>query len=231
MARIVAGYARSFSPQLHVAVENWAAMGERDSSSQRVLDPHGRYHSYQEFADAAGPEVKQDMDPGEQAAPHKRVQDHIETLAAGLRPAELDALLIFTDEHRLFADDNFPARYVYYAEDVPYRPAGGQADSIWAYGTEPLDRPGAAELGENIISHRAASEIDVSRANRLPEGNVMGHHTATPASTKRRTASCSRPAWTATSKRWRPCRRSAWLAATGRVVSGPPQSARSRACV
>ena len=72
MAQIVAGFGTSFSPQLHVPPEMWAAMGERDRSSAHLLGPDGKDHSYDELAAMAGPAVAQGIQPTEAAARHAK---------------------------------------------------------------------------------------------------------------------------------------------------------------
>jgi 3-O-methylgallate 3,4-dioxygenase len=135
MAQIAAGFATSFSPQLHVPPELWPAMGERDRGAASLLGPDGRQHSEDELRAMAGPEVARALDPAEQAKRHQACQDHIAALGGALQDANLDALIVFTDDERArFSDENFPAVFFYHGETVPYVP-----------------RPTAPRLGEHIL--------------------------------------------------------------------------------
>jgi hypothetical protein len=184
MGRIAAGFATSFSPQLHVPPELWPAMGERDRSAASLLGPDGRQHSYDELLAMAGPEVAQALDPAEQATRHQACQGHIAALGGKLQDAALDAVIVFTDDERtLFSEENFPTVFFYHGETVAYapRPIAANAppqtkEAAWAYGEQALELPGAPKLGEHILRHLAASGFDVTRSSRLKEGVGIGHH-------------------------------------------------------
>jgi len=184
MAHIVAGFATSFSPQLHVPVEMWAAMGQRDSGARALLAPDGANHTYAELEAMAGPEVALGLDPAEQARRHEQCQQHLAELGRRIRAARLDALIVFTDdEHRLFDDDHFPAVFCYTGENVPYVPnpltdntPPPTRAAAWAYGREPQQLPGAPELATHILEALPAAGYDVSRSRGLKEGVGIGHH-------------------------------------------------------
>jgi hypothetical protein len=184
MAHIVAGFASSFSPQLHVPVEMWADMGKRDAGGRNLIGADGKSHSYDELLEMADPSVAKAAQPEEQAKRHKACQDNIAVVGKKMQETDLDALVYFADdEHSLFDVDNWPAVLCFYGPEVPYRartvaenaPPQTRA-AAWAYGTESLDLPGAPELGERILYHLTANDIEVSRATKLLEGKGIGHH-------------------------------------------------------
>src|SRR5687768_15552754 len=98
MAQIVAGFGTSFSPQLHVPPDLWPQMGERDKNAAHLNGPDGKEHTYDELAAMAGPDVAKAITPEERAARHKRCQDHIATVGKRVRDANLDALVVVTDD-------------------------------------------------------------------------------------------------------------------------------------
>jgi len=184
MAQIVAGFATSFSPQLHVSPDLWAAMGERDKSSAHLIGPDGRDHSYDELAAMAGPAVAQGIAPAEAAARHARSQQHLATIGKMLRDTALDALVVFTDdESYLFSEHMRPSCMLYFGATVPYLPRK-VADSAppatkaaaWAYGTETVEFPGSAALGEHIMWHFSQkAQITIAHSRYLLEGQSIGH--------------------------------------------------------
>ena len=184
MAQIVAGFATSFSPQLHVPPEMWATMGERDQNARALIGADGQSHSYDELLEMADPSVQKAIAPEEQAKRHKACQEHIASIGKRMQETELDALVYFADdEHALFDVDNWPAVLCVHGETVPYRPrpiseqSAPQAKAAaWAYGEEPLDLPGSPDLGEHILRHLTANDLELSRATKLGEGKSLGHH-------------------------------------------------------
>jgi hypothetical protein len=184
MARITHGFATSFSPQLHVPAEMWQALGERDKNARAIFGPDGKTHTYEEMTALVSDDVRKAVEPAEQAARHKRCTDDIANLAKRIQGANLDALIVFTDdEHRLFEDESFPAVFVYAGETVPFVPnqvpenappvtKAGQ----WAYGTEPLQLPGAPQLAQHVLKSLPKAGFDVTRSNGLKEGRGIGHH-------------------------------------------------------
>jgi 3-O-methylgallate 3,4-dioxygenase len=184
MARIAAGFATSFSPQLHVPPELWPAMGDRDSSATALLGPDGRQHTYYQLLAMAGPSVAQAITPEEQAARHKTCQDAIALVARKVQGAGLDALIVFTDDERqLFDDDAFPSLFLYHGDTVPYvpRPIAATAApqtkaAAWAYGSQTANLPGSPKLGGHILQRLPAAGYDVTRSRGLKEGTGIGHH-------------------------------------------------------
>ncbi len=184
MAKITAGFASSFSPQLHVPAEMWPQMGERDKNARALLAPDGKNHTYDELLAMAGPAVAAAITPQEQAARYKQCTEDIATVAKKIQAASIDALIMLTDdEHILFGDDNFPTALFYYGETVPYVPRNTGDNvppltkaGLWAYGQEPLQLPGSPKLGEHILKHLPKAGFDVSRSSGLKEGVGIGHH-------------------------------------------------------
>ena len=184
MAQIVAGFATSFSPQLHVPPEMWATMGERDSGSRSLLGTDGKSHSYDELLEMADPSVQKAIQPEEQAKRHKACQEHLATIGRKMRETQLDALVYFADdEHALFDVDNWPAVLCVHGDTVPYIPRPVNDDSppqvkaaAWAYGEEPVDWPGSPDLGDHILRHLTANDLELSRSTKLREGKSLGHH-------------------------------------------------------
>ncbi len=184
MARIVAGFATSFSPQLHVPPEVWASMGERDKSAAHLNGPDGQDHSYDELVATAGAGVAAAVAPAEMAARHARCQQHIASIGKALRDTALDALVVFADdENYLFSEHMRPSCMLYFGETVPYlprkiaenAPAATKAGA-WAYGTETLELPGAHELGHHIMWHFSLeSQINIAHSRYLLEGQSIGH--------------------------------------------------------
>ena len=65
-------------------------------------------------------------------------------------------------------------------KDIP-RPVGEQSPpatkaAAWAYGEEHIDLPGSPELGDHILRHLTANDLELSRATQLAEGKSLGHH-------------------------------------------------------
>ena len=181
MAEIVLGLGVAHSTQLNMPVEFWEQMGQNDQQSPRLLGTDGKMHTYQELLQTVGPEVAQGFTPAEQVARHARCQEAIAQIAALVRSEPLDAIITITDDERwLFTDGMMPAAYLYwgdlvhYAPRIPDNPTPMSASSLWAYSMEAVNFPGAAALGEHVVTEMADRGFDVAQGKGTPPGDSIG---------------------------------------------------------
>ena len=183
MAEIVLGIATSHTPMLNAAAEDWPRFIERDRG-RALLDKEGNPARYEELLDRADPAVAAELTPERVAARHREAQQAVENLAAAVRRAELDALIVVGDDHReLYDDDNLPSLLVYRGETIRNQPPANVSGPDWARRAsaryyeerEARDYPVAARLATHLIERLIEEEFDPASSDRLPEGQSEGH--------------------------------------------------------
>src|SRR5262249_4108387 len=109
MAEIVLGLGTSHSPMLSVLPTDWPRLAERERQRSH-LDTEGRPISYQGLLEHADPGLAGELTPERMAARHGETQAAIRRLAATLRDARLDALIVVGDDQdELFHAGQMPS--------------------------------------------------------------------------------------------------------------------------
>ncbi|MDB5958364.1 protocatechuate 3,4-dioxygenase [Ramlibacter sp.] len=182
MAKIVLGIGTSHTPMLNAPVGDWARFIERDRFRPH-LSKDGRPVNYEELAQLAGPEVAAQLSPEVFADKHQRALAEVERLAAVVRNAKLDTLIVVGDDQKeLYDDDNMPAVLLYRGETIRNVPLKGHPGPDWARAAsakyfEPdvaRDYPVDAKLADHLIA-ALMEDFDLSCASTLAEGYGEGH--------------------------------------------------------
>ena len=182
MAKIVLGIGTSHTPMLNAPVGDWGKFIERDR-----IRPHltrdGRPVSYEELEQLAPPQIRAEITPEAFADKHQRALAEVERLAAVVRNARLDTLIVVGDDQKeLYHDDNMPAMLVYRGDTIRNVPLKSHPGPDWARNASakyferdvPRDYPVDAELAGHLIS-QLMEGFDVSCANTLADGYGEGH--------------------------------------------------------
>lgn len=184
MAEIVLAIGTSHSPMLNASVEEWGRFEAREPS-MKLLDREGNPATYEALLREAGGRYAGEASPGKLAARHAAAQAALDRLAAEIRDAKLDALVVFGDDQKeLFVEDNLPALLVYRGRTLrhamrPPKPewvdwfAAIQARYYLPGGS--MDFPVHHELAGHVIGELMRRDFDVAVCDRLPRGEAEGH--------------------------------------------------------
>jgi 3-O-methylgallate 3,4-dioxygenase len=175
LAKIVAGFGTSYSPQLQLPVEDWPELGRNDVLT--LLGGKYREDAYQELVRGVPEDVVVGIDPLEQARRHNVCQSHVQTISRRLSELELDALILLAeDEQGLLDLCGGPEVLVFGGARVPYRFAGMPTGSSWVYGEESVDFTGAPDIADLIYKQLRYAAANVSTLTALPGDRGIGHH-------------------------------------------------------
>lgn len=175
MATIVGGLGTSHSPQLSMPALAW--------SERAVWDRTTPLFSFEEAAARAPVGILEEITPEAFEANHARCQAAIADLHRRFVELAPDVVVVVGDDQsELFLDDGIPTFAVYRGDTIVDRPRPleslhpSSVAAEWAYhGTEPVDRPGHAELGLHLAAELSASGFDISQFSRQPDGRSIGH--------------------------------------------------------
>lgn len=184
MAEIVLAVGTSHSPMLNASVEEWRRFEAREPT-MKLLDREGNACTYEALLREAGGRYAGEATPEKFAARHSAAQAALDRLAAEIRAARLDALIVFGDDQKeLFLEDNLPPLLVYRGATLrhamrPPKPewvdwfAAIQARYYPADGA--VDFPAQPALAGHLIEELQRREFDVAVCDRLPRGEGEGH--------------------------------------------------------
>ena len=165
--------------------EDYAKHAELDAGGRPLLDRAGNRVTYGELLAKAPPSLQDEICLEVLEAKHQRCNAAIDRIAAALKDADLDVLIVIgDDQHEQYFDDNMPSILVYWGEtianrelqlpeDAPdfWRRARSQfheADGVQEY-------PVSSTLGLHLIEHLIATDFDVSHGTSLPKARGEGH--------------------------------------------------------
>jgi hypothetical protein len=184
MARIVLGLGTSHSPLLVLGGSQWAlrSLDDRRNKALNTLD--GRLVSYEQLVEERGEPFGRQSDPAGFPALAARAEAALDHLAAQLREAAPDVVLVVGDDQgELFSPDNFPAVAVYRGEEMVMKPAEHLqgmppwADlSFWAgYRMDlPHRHPGVPGLATELIEGLIREGVDVTSCAGVPDPTQRG---------------------------------------------------------
>jgi 3-O-methylgallate 3,4-dioxygenase len=183
MAKIVLGIGSSHTPMLNAPPTDWGRFIETDRLRPQ-RDKAGRPMSYRELEQLAPPQLAAELTPEVFARKHQQAMAHLERLAALVRNARLDTLIVVGDDQKeLYHDDNMPSMLLYRGATIrnapvprPGAPQWAQAASARYYEREqPRDYPVDAELANHRVTELVEREFDLACADHLAEGHGEGH--------------------------------------------------------
>jgi hypothetical protein len=175
MATIVGGLGTSHSPQLSMPAVAW--------SERATWDRTTTLFSFEEAASRAPVGILDQITPEAFEAHHARCQAAIADLHRRFTELAPDVVVVVGDDQsELFLDDGIPAFAVYRGATMVDRPRPleslhpSSVAAEWAYhGTEPVERPGHADLGRHLTAELTTAGFDVSQLSRQPDGRSIGH--------------------------------------------------------
>lgn len=184
MARIVLGIGTSHSPLLVLGGPQWEfrSNDDRRNKSLNMLD--GRLVSYDQLVAERGEPFTRESDPVRFPALAARAEAALDQLAAQLKAAEPDVVLVVGDDQgELFSPDNFPAIAVYRGEELVMKPSDHlQGMPPWAdrnfwsgYRMDlPHHYPGTPALAEELAYGLIREGVDVTSCASVPDPTQRG---------------------------------------------------------
>jgi|HigsolmetaAR201D_1030396.scaffolds.fasta_scaffold11010_3 hypothetical protein len=179
MARIVLGVGTSHSPMLTLRPDQWEeyAAGDR-TNDELVYPPEGVIRTFEEGLRHLPDHVRKRSGTIEEYRRlHAACQGALDQLGAAMRGAELDAVVIVSDDQdEWFFEDNMPVFAVYWGDDVKIlprpmpRPRSPEiAAAIRAgYGDEERIHPCHPKLGRHLVEGLVARRFDVAHLTYRP---------------------------------------------------------------
>jgi 3-O-methylgallate 3,4-dioxygenase len=184
MAKIVLGIGTSHTPMLNAPASDWGRFIELDR-----LRPHrdkaGRPLSYAALEKQAPPGLAAELTPEAFARKQQQALAHMERLAAVVRNARLDTLIVVGDDQKeLYHDDNMPSILLYRGasiRNVPMHPRPNSpqwardASSRYYERETPRDYPCDADLANHLLRELLERDFDLATADHIVEGHGEGH--------------------------------------------------------
>ncbi len=183
MAKIVLAIGTSHTPMLNTPAEEWPCFIDRDGVRE-FLDKDGEPASYQDLLGRAGPHITAELTPERFKARHDEAQAGVARLKEAIGRADLDALIIFGDDHKeLYHDDNMPGFVVYHGETIrnmPPKSTGGpdwarRANARYYEEKEPREYPVDSTLARHLIAALIDHDFEPVASNALPPDKGEGH--------------------------------------------------------
>ena len=166
MAQLVFGLGCSHGPTIQSEPPEWARLGAKDAR-----DPRFDYQAL--LRDA--PVSEEEISPARQWARHAANQAGLAALSEVMTAAQLDVIVMVSNPHRTWVDDNQPVFCVYRGNPVPIPdPHGPRRDPDKVYRADAqqpkrdvLERPGQPELANHLIRALIEDGFDVGCTNQL----------------------------------------------------------------
>ncbi|MDB5874447.1 MAG: Extradiol ring-cleavage dioxygenase class protein subunit [Ramlibacter sp.] len=184
MAKIVLGIGTSHSPLLVLGGGQWELRSHDDRRSKSLNTIDGRLVSYEELVLERGEAYATEANPENFPNLAARAEAALDTLAAALRSARPDVVLVVGDDQgELFGPENFPAISVYRGDELVMKPSEHLtgmppwADrQFWSgYRMDlPHRYPGAPGLGLELVNGLIQRGVDVASSDRVLDPTVRG---------------------------------------------------------
>ncbi|MPZ13007.1 MAG: hypothetical protein GEU73_01040 [Chloroflexi bacterium] len=174
MANLVLGIGSSHGPTIQTPPEDWVRLGVKDTRDPRF--------DYQGLLRDARPGLDTEIAIERQRERHAANQAGLEAVARVISEAHLDVIVIVSNPHRTWADDNQPVFAIFRGDPlVVSDPHGPQRDPdlIFQAGVddrpkrELLERPAAPELANHLINALIAQNVDVGCTDALRSGTGL----------------------------------------------------------
>jgi hypothetical protein len=180
MAQLVIGAGSSHGPTLQSTPEDWNRLGESDQKDKR--------YDYQALLRRARPGLDAEIAIEKQRERHAANEAGLATLQERLTAAELDVLVVISNPHRVWADDNQPVFGVFRGAEFPVRERRGRqydpatlmrlrergTAAVAQRSEEELTTfPGEPQLAEHLISSLIGESFDVGMTDKIREGSAL----------------------------------------------------------
>src|SRR5258705_1088533 len=184
MARIVLGIGTSHSPLLVLGGAQWEFRSQDDRRSKSLNTLDGRLVSYDDLVAERGEAYLKESAPAGFSAMAAKAEAALDRLAAELRAAEPDVVLVVGDDQgELFGPENFPSMAIYRGEELVMKPSEHLkgmppwADrKFWSgYRMDlPHRYPGAPDLALDLVHGLIRQGVDVASSDRVLDPSVRG---------------------------------------------------------
>jgi 3-O-methylgallate 3,4-dioxygenase len=174
MAQLVLGLGSSHGPTIQSEPEEWAALGRKDTRDRRF--------DYEALLRNARPGLEDELKPEVQQARHEANQAGLKKLAGIMDDANLDVVVVVSNPHRTWADDNQPVFGIFRGDVLPIPdPNGPRRDPDKVYLPEGdgnpkrdvLERPGEPALANYLIRTLIEDGFDVGCTTSLRPGSAL----------------------------------------------------------
>lgn len=183
MARIVLGIGTSHSPLLVLGGSQWEYRSNDDRCNKSLNTLDGRLVSYEDLVTERGEHYAAESNPDGFPALAVRAEAALDRLAAQLRAAEPDVVLVVGDDQgELFGSDNFPAISIYRGDELAMKPSDHIKGPPWAdqkfwsgYRMDlPHRYPGSPGLALDLVHDLIRQGVDVASSDRVLDPTVRG---------------------------------------------------------
>jgi hypothetical protein len=184
MAKIVLAIGTSHSPMLNASVEEWSRFEQREPTT-KLVDRQGRPSNYEALLKEANGRFDAECSPAKFAERHAAAQAALDRLAAEIRDARLDAIVVFGDDQKeLFFEDNLPALMLYLGKTLPHKMRAPKKEWVdWFADVQGryypqegcLQHPVDDELARHLVGALLDGDFDPSVCERLPRDEGQGH--------------------------------------------------------
>lgn len=174
MAQLVLGLGSSHGPTIQTPPEEWVKLGVKDTRDPRF--------DYQALLREAPPSLVDELTPERQLSRHEANQAGLRALAGVMAEAKLDVIVVVSNPHRTWSDDNQPVFSVFRGETLPVPDPKGprrDPDKVFQAGVDDrpkkdvLDRPGSPALATHLIRTLIDDGFDVGCTDRLRPGAAL----------------------------------------------------------
>ena len=170
MAKLVLGIGSSHGPTIQTPAAGWARLADSDTRDPRF--------NFQELLRNARPGLEHEIAPERQQARYEATQAGLQALAELVRQARLDVVVVVSNPHRVWPEDNQPVFGVFRGASLPVVQRTGQRPDPDARFRAAHDRPpeeiqeypGQPELANHLIRSLIEEDFDVACTDQLRQG-------------------------------------------------------------
>ena len=172
MAQLAMGFASSHGPTIQTPASEWPRLGEGDTRDPRM--------DYQALLRNAKPTIEEELQPERQQERYAAAQAALAKLKQLVEAANLDVIVVVSNPHRTWAEDNQPVFAVFRGATLPVRSPRGPFDPDARFRPrderapeEMHDRPGHPELANHLVRSLNGQGFDVGCTDQLRAGAAL----------------------------------------------------------
>jgi hypothetical protein len=188
MAKIVLGIGMSHSPMMGLEGSKWELFARADHQHPMLYDSDGNKVEYKELEQKVGQRYLEDSRTESLVNKHKRMVDSFEKLATDFERAELDAVIVISNDHpgEWLSISNVPALAIFYGDKV----VSGKVNfpPVFSFKPEVVEEmsrdmgmddyhewPGSKEIALQLITSLVDKEFDVGAMKEVEDPSKAGH--------------------------------------------------------
>jgi hypothetical protein len=169
MARTVLGIGTSHGPTMETPSERWRLLGEKDLKDSRID---------RAVFERANPDLEQEITEAKQRERYDATQAAIGALAAVIRQAEVDTILVISNLHGVVREDSQTVFGLYIGEQLPIGPIRRsrlEPRDVLAASEPVRERPADPALARYLLDALIDTGFDVAYVDRFREGAFLQH--------------------------------------------------------